>query len=400
MKQLNTVYSDIIIVGNGITSQFLALRLSKILGNRLAITIIDKEKNDSRTSEYVRSLSVSLSTVNLCKSMGIWELIEPHTHPIRKIIISHSVSDEEKRGFLNLDNRVNDEVASYIIDERVLRKVISEETAKFNNINLIHTNINDINLGDDLISIKAQDQILTSKLVVAGDGRKSIVKKLLKIKSISWDYNQTALSCLIKHKANNDNIAIENFLHTGPIALLPMGKCISSVIWSVQRDKIHEIKNICDSDLKLSIEKQFKSYIGEITAIDNSSFFELNFSIAQKLYVKRCAVMGDAAHSIHPLAGQGTNLGLRDIISLSDGIIEAVKYGLDIGSINNLQEYQRLRMPDILTSALAYDGINRLYSNSIVGLNPIKDLAISLAESIPIIKKNLVKGGSGLAIKS
>ena len=110
--------------------------------------------------------------------------------------------------------------------------------------------------------------------------------------------------------------------------------------------------------------------------------------------------MGDAAHSIHPLAGQGTNLGLRDIISLSDGIIEAVKYGLDIGSMNNLQEYQRLRMPDILTSALAYDGINRLYSNSIVGLNPIKDLAISLAESIPIIKKNLVKGGSGLAIKS
>mgnify|MGYP001246569677 CR=1 FL=1 len=400
MKQLNTVYSDIIIVGNGITSQFLALRLSKILGNRLAITIIDKEKNDSRTSEYVRSLSVSLSTVNLCKSMGIWELIEPHTHPIRKIIISHSVSDEEKRSFLNLDNRVNDEVASYIIDERVLRKVISEETAKFNNINLIHTNIDDINLGDDLISIKAQDQILTSKLVVAGDGRKSIVKKLLKIKSISWDYNQTALSCLIKHKANNDNIAIENFLHTGPIALLPMGKRISSVIWSVQRDKIHEIKNICDGDLKLSIEKQFKSYIGEITAIDNSSFFELNFSIAQKLYVKRCAVMGDAAHSIHPLAGQGTNLGLRDIISLSDGIIEAVKYGLDIGSINNLQEYQRLRMPDILTSALAYDGINRLYSNSIVGLNPIKDLAISLAESIPIIKKNLVKGGSGLAIKS
>ena len=112
-----------------------------------------------------------------------------------------------------------------------------------------------------------------------------------------------------------------------------------------------------------------------------------------------CCLIGDAAHSIHPLAGQGTNLGLRDIICLSDRIIEAFKYGLDVGSTSNLQEYQRKRMPDILTSALAYDGINRLYSNNISGLNPLKNFVINLADSTPILKKTLVRGGSGISIK-
>ena len=399
MTQLKSSHSDIIIVGNGITAQFFALRLSKILGGRIRITIIDKERKDSGLKEYVRALSLSLSTINLCKSLGVWKSIEPQTHPVSRIFISHSASNKEKRSFLNLDNRVNDEVASYIIDEKVFRKIVSEQTAKLSNIDVIYANIGDIKFETDQVSVKVQNQILTSKLLVAADGRKSIVKKQLNIKSVSWDYNQLALSCLIEHSKNNENIAVENFLQTGPIALLPMGKGTSSVIWSVNKDNIDQIKKISNSDLKLNIEKQFKNYIGEIIKLDNSGFFDLNFSVVQKLYFKRCAIIGDAAHSIHPLAGQGTNLGLRDIICLSDRIIEAFKYGLDIGSINNLQEYQRKRMPDILTSALAYDGINRLYSNNISGLNPLKDFVINLADSIPILKKTLVRGGSGISIK-
>ena len=399
MKQQKPSHSDIIIVGNGITSQFFALRLSKILGGRIRIIIIDKERKDSDLKEYVRALSLSLSTINLCKSLGIWKLIEPHTHPVSKIFISHSASNIEKQSFLNLDNRVNDEVASYIIDEKVLRKLVSEETAKLSNIDIIYANIGDIKLETDQVNLKVQNQILTSKLLVAADGRKSAVKKQLNIKSVSWDYNQLALSCLIEHSKNNENIAVENFLQTGPIALLPMGKGTSSVIWSMNRENIDQIKKISIGDLKLNIEKQFKNYIGEIIKLDNTGFFELNFSVVHKLYFKRCAIIGDAAHSIHPLAGQGTNLGLRDIICLSDRIIEAFKYGLDVGSTSNLQEYQRKRMPDILTSALAYDGINRLYSNNISGLNPLKNFVISLADSIPILKKTLVRGGSGISIK-
>ena len=399
MKQQNTSHSDVIIVGNGITSQFFALRLSKILGRRIRIKIIDKERKDADRIKYVRALSISLSTVNLCKSLGIWTLIEPHTHPIYKIFISHSESYEEKPSFLNLDNRVNDEVASYIIDEKVLRDIVSAETAKLSNIDLIYADVDDIKLETDLVSVKVQDQILTSKLLVAADGRKSTVKKQLNIKSVSWGYDQVALSCLIEHTKNNENIAVENFLHTGPIALLPMGKGTSSVIWSVNRDNVDEIEKISNGDSKLSIEKQFKNYIGEIIKLDNSGLFELNFSVVQKLYFKRCAIIGDAAHSIHPLAGQGTNLGLRDIICLSDKIVDAFKYGLDIGSTNNLQEYQRKRMPDILTSALAYDGINRLYSNNISSLNPLKDFVINFADSIPVLKKSLVRGGSGVSIR-
>ena len=188
-------------------------------------------------------------------------------HPINKIVISHSISDEKTTSFLNLDNRVNEEVASYIIDEAALREIIFQETSKLSNINLMHANISEVKLGSDQISVKVNDQILTSKLLVAGDGRKSIIKKLLNIKSVSWDYNQMALSCLIKHTKNNENIAVENFLPTGPIALLPIGNYHSSVIWSVNKNKIDEVKNISIGDLKLTIEEQFKNYTGKVLSL-------------------------------------------------------------------------------------------------------------------------------------
>ena len=151
MNQLNNNHSDIIIVGNGITSQFLALKLSKMLGNRIRLTIIDKQKEDNPSSEYVRALSISLSTVNLCKSLGIWELVKSKAHPINKIVISHSISDEKKTSFLNLDNRVNEEVASYVINETALREIIFQETSKLSNINLMHNNISEVKLGSDQI---------------------------------------------------------------------------------------------------------------------------------------------------------------------------------------------------------------------------------------------------------
>ena len=398
MKQITNSHSDIIIVGNGITSQFLALKLLDTLGDRIKLTIIDKKTKGSLNSKHARSLSISLSTVNLCKSLGIWELVEPYAHPIDKIIISRSEFGGETESTLNLHNRVNDEIASYIVDESKLRGIISKEISNFSNIDILHANLNKINLANNQVIINLDGQILTTKLLVAGDGRKSIVKDLLDIQSVSWDYNQIALSCLIKHKSSNDNVAVENFLNTGPVALLPIGKNKSSVIWSIKRDKSDYIKSITNDELKQRMEGQFGDYVGQIIDIENFSFFELNFSIVRNLYSERLAIIGDAAHSIHPLAGQGTNLGLRDVICLADKIIEAIKYGLDIGSINILDEYQRKRMPDILTSALAYDAINRLYSNDIKKLNILKDFAINFTENTPILKKNLVKGGSGVSL--
>ncbi len=398
MKQITNSHSDIIIVGNGITSQFLALKLLDTLGDRIKLTIIDKKTKSSLNSKHARSLSISLSTVNLCKSLGIWELVEPYAHPIDKIIISRSEFGGETESTLNLHNRVNDEIASYIVDESKLRGIISKEISNFSNIDILHANLNKINLANNQVIINLDGQILTTKLLVAGDGRKSIVKDLLDIQSVSWDYNQIALSCLIKHKSSNDNVAVENFLNTGPVALLPIGKNKSSVIWSIKRDKSDYIKSITNDELKQRMEGQFGDYVGQIIDIENFSFFELNFSIVRNLYSERLAIIGDAAHSIHPLAGQGTNLGLRDVICLADKIIEAIKYGLDIGSINILDEYQRKRMPDILTSALAYDAINRLYSNDIKKLNILKDFAINFTENTPILKKNLVKGGSGVSL--
>ena len=393
MNKKKSISSDIIVMGNGITSQFFSLVLSKTIGERIKISQIDKE---IKSQDYVRALSISLSTVNICKALDIWSLIEPHCYPVKKIIVTHKAIHEESKGsILEFDNHIDHNIASYIINESDLRNILSQQIIKYKNIELFETEINSLEIDNQSATISSDRYDFSSKLIVAGDGRSSIIKKILGIKSITWDYDQTALSCLIKHSKKNNNIAIENFLNSGPIAILPFGDYQSSLIWSGSRSFMNNLKKADIDQLLEEVQTQTKDYIGEISSIENIGYFDLNFSIIRKLIDKRVAFIGDAAHSVHPLAGQGTNIGLRDVAYLSENIIDSIKYGLDFSDKNALQEYERKRMPDIVTSAMTFDAINRLYSNNIRAIEPLKDFAINFVSKVPTLKKSFVEEGAG-----
>ena len=392
MNKKKSISSDIIVMGNGITSQFFSLVLSKTLGDRIKISQIDKE---IKSQDYVRALSISLSTVNICKALDIWSLIEPYCYPVKKIIVTHKGKQESKSSILKFDNHIDQNIASYIINESDLRKILSQQIEKYKTIELFETEINSLDINNESASISSNQYDFTSKLIVAGDGRGSIVKKILGIKSISWDYDQTALSCLITHSKKNDNIAIENFLNTGPIAILPFGDYQSSLVWSGTKNFMNNLNQLDRNKLLEEVQIQTRDYIGEISKVENIGFFDLNFSIIRRLIDTRVAFIGDAAHSVHPLAGQGTNIGLRDVAYLSENIIDSIKYGLDFSNKNVLQEYERKRMPDIVTSAMTFDAINRLYSNNIQAIEPLKDFAINFVSKIPKLKKSFVEEGAG-----
>ena len=392
MNKKRSVLSDIIVMGNGITSQFFSLILSKTLGDRIKISQIDKE---IKSQDYVRALSISLSTVNMCRALDIWNLIEPYCYPVKKIMVAHKGNHKSQGSTLEFDNQINQNIASYIINESDLRKILSQQIVKYKNIELFETEINSLNINNESAIISSDRYDFSSKLIVAGDGRSSIIKKILGIKSITWDYDQTALSCLITHTKKNDNIAIENFLNTGPIAILPFGDYQSSLIWSGSRSFMNNLKKVDRNKLIEEVQTQTRDYIGEISKIENIGYFDLNFSIIRKLIDKRVAFIGDAAHSVHPLAGQGTNIGLRDVAYLSENIIDSIKYGLDFSEKNALQKYERNRMPDIVTSAMTFDLINRLYSNNVRAIEPLKDFAINFVSKIPKLKKNFVEEGAG-----
>tara|TARA_E500000081_G_scaffold151144_1_gene180927 strand:- start:1093 stop:2316 length:1224 start_codon:yes stop_codon:yes gene_type:complete len=392
MNKKKSISSDIIVMGNGITSQFFSLVLSKTLGDRIKISQIDKE---IKSQDYVRALSISLSTVNMCKALDIWSLIEPYCYPVKKIIVTHKGKQESKSGILEFDNHIDQNIASYIINESDLRKILSQQIEKYKTIELFETEINSLDINNESALISSNQYDFSSKLIVAGDGRRSIVKKILGIKSISWDYDQTALSCLITHSKKNDNIAIENFLNTGPIAILPFGDYQSSLVWSGTKNFMNNLNQLDRNKLLEEVQMQTRDYIGKISKIENIGFFDLNFSIIRRLIDTRVAFIGDAAHSVHPLAGQGTNIGLRDVAYLSENIIDSIKYGLDFSNKNVLQGYERKRMPDIITSAMTFDAINRLYSNNIQAIEPLKDFAINFVSKIPKLKKSFVEEGAG-----
>jgi len=392
MNKKKSISSDIIVMGNGITSQFFSLVLSKTLGDRIKISQIDKE---IKSQDYVRALSISLSTVNMCKALDIWSLIEPYCYPVKKIIVTHKGKQESKSSILEFDNHIDQNIASYIINESDLRKILSQQIEKYKTIELFETEINSLDINNESALISSNQYDFSSKLIVAGDGRRSIVKKILGIKSISWDYDQTALSCLITHSKKNDNIAIENFLNTGPIAILPFGDYQSSLVWSGTKNFMNNLNQLDRNKLLEEVQMQTRDYIGKISKIENIGFFDLNFSIIRRLIDTRVAFIGDAAHSVHPLAGQGTNIGLRDVAYLSENIIDSIKYGLDFSNKNVLQVYERKRMPDIVTSAMTFDAINRLYSNNIQAIEPLKDFAINFVSKIPKLKKSFVEEGAG-----
>lgn len=392
MNKKKSISSDIIVMGNGITSQFFSLVLSKTLGDRIKISQIDKE---IKSHDYVRALSISLSTVNICKALDVWNLIEPYCYPVKKIIVTHKGKHESKGSILEFDNHIDQNIASYIINESDLRKTLSKQIKKYKNIELFETEINSLDINNQIATISSDQYDFLSKLIVAGDGRSSIIKKILGTKSISWDYDQTALSCLITHSKKNNNIAIENFLNTGPIAILPFGDYQSSLIWSGSRSFINNLKKADRNKLIEEVQAQTRDYIGEISEIENIGYFDLNFSIIRKLIDKRVAFIGDAAHSVHPLAGQGTNIGLRDVAYLSENIIDSIKYGLDFSDKNTLQKYERNRMSDIITSAMTFDLINRLYSNNVRVIEPLKDFAINFVSKVPKLKNNFVEEGAG-----
>ncbi|MDG2187164.1 MAG: FAD-dependent monooxygenase [Hyphomicrobiales bacterium] len=396
MQHENNIISDLLIVGNGITSQFLSLALLKSLGNNIKINVINRDITENYAEEYVRALSISLSTVNICKALGIWDKVKQYCYPVERIDVSNPSQSGPKKGYLQFDNRINDQLASYIINERKLRDIVAEELSQFNNLTIFNEDIKDISIDQNQAKLFVKNKKFIAKLLIAADGRKSIVRDILGIKAISWDYKQTALSCVVNHSKSNTKTAIEMFLDTGPFAILPLDEKTSSIIWSSDNDIMNEIKNLNSESLIEELNKRFDNSKGKILKIDNIGYFNLYFSITRKIIDHRLVLVGDSAHVVHPLAGQGINIGLRDVAQISEIIVDSIKYGLDFGSINILEEYQRSRMGDIISSALIYDGINKLYSNNIKPLEPLKSFAIRFVDKIPLVKKNLVEEASGI----
>ena len=387
-KKLNF---DCIVIGGGLSGLTATLALSKI---GLSVAIIDKTslKMVKKNEGDQRTTAVSASGKKIFEALDVWDSLKEDAEPILDIV----VSEKGKRGHLNFDHQtVGNEPMGHILENINLKNSLISSIRSQKNIQLLPFKaLNNFFSDTGAVTIDLNDGTsYEAALLVAADGRNSAGRRIAKIKSTNIDYNQSSIVFTVSHEKPHKGTAYEQFTTGGPIAFLPMRGNQSSVVWSEDTEVIKSLMQLDDKDFAAAASYRLNDCLGKMTIIGQRKIFPLKLNYADTIIANRFAMVGDAAHGLHPIAGQGFNLGLRDIANLTEEISKARRLGLDIGSFETLRSYQAARSFDNFSLVAATDGLNRLFTNNnkivrfvrssgldaINTMNPLKNLFMRLA---------------------
>jgi 2-octaprenyl-6-methoxyphenol hydroxylase len=236
---------------------------------------------------------------------------------------------------------------------------------------------------------------LDSRLLVAADGVRSKLRDLAGIQTVGWDYGQSGIVVTVGHERPHNGRAEEHFLPAGPFAILPLKGNRSSLVWTETRANAERILKASPERFQEELESRFGHHLGELTVLDKPRAFPLGLKLARAFVKPRFALAGDAAHGIHPIAGQGLNLGFRDVAALAETIVEAHRLGLDPGSLAVLRRYERWRRFDTFEMGAVTDGLNRLFSNDNPALRIVRDVGLGLVDRLPGLKRMFIREAAG-----
>ncbi|MEM9031803.1 MAG: FAD-dependent monooxygenase, partial [Pseudomonadota bacterium] len=287
----------------------------------------------------------------------------------------------------------------HMVEDRNLRVTLGRALADNRHIKAFHGQ----GVADQVVGSSSVRAVLTdgseleAQLLIGCDGPTSPSAARAGIRRVGWRYDQTALVCAISHEKPHGGCAHQHFLPSGPLAILPLPGDCSSIVWTERRDAAHEIAQRDEAGYLDALRPRFGSFLGDIKLLGARYCYPLELSIAERMVAARLALVGDAAHRVHPIAGQGLNAGLKDVAALAEVLCNARRRGEDIGSNQVLARYQRWRRFDVAALALATDGFNRLFSND----NPItrlgRDLGLGLVGALPHLRRGLIREAAGLS---
>jgi 2-octaprenyl-6-methoxyphenol hydroxylase len=242
----------------------------------------------------------------------------------------------------------------------------------------------------------ADGSSLSARLLVAADGARSHIRELAGIATHGWGYGQSAIATTVEHERDHHGRAIEHFLPPGPFAILPLKGRRSSIVWTEDTHEAERIAALPDDDFHAELERRFGLELGEIEAVGRRGVYPVALSVARSFVAERIALVGDAAHVIHPIAGQGLNMGLKDVAALAEVVVDAVRLGLDPGAAATLDRYQRWRRFDTMAMGVATDGLNRLFSNRSNVMRLFRDVGLGLVDRLPALKRTFIREAAGL----
>jgi 2-octaprenyl-6-methoxyphenol hydroxylase len=385
---------ELIIIGGGPVGAVLGLALAQA---DLAVAVIDHEDPNAVLVPQFdgRALSVALTAQRAMAAVGLWPLVEPHAAAIEHI----RVADGSFPATLHYHHQeIGPEPFGWIVESEGLRRAVAARLgAQPNLTRLAPMRVAGIERGEGKVTVTLDDgETLTAPLIVGADGRRSMVRDSAGIGVKTRDYHQVAIVCTVAHEKPHHNVAHEHFLPAGPFAILPLPRNRSGIVWTERAHLAPAIMKEGDAGFLAELRARFGDFLGAIS-LDGPRFAHpLSFQLADAYWVPRLALVGDAAHAMHPVAGQGMNMGLRDASALAERIVEARRLGLDLGGTEVLERYARWRRFDNLLMLGMTDGLVRLFSNDIGPVKLARDIGLAAVNRMPMAKRLFTRHAMGL----
>ena len=394
-----TFDSDLIIIGGGLNGPALALAAAQ---GGLSSTVIDALPLASRKAPDFdgRCYALALASQRLLAATGLWDGLADNAQPMLEIKVTDGRAGEGPSPFfMHFDHaEIEEGPMGYLVEDRYLRRAFLDAMESEPLIKLRHSETvvtQDTSPLGASVTL-ASGETLSGRILIGSDGRRSGTAERAKIKRTGWNYGQTALVCAIEHDKPHGGIAHQFFMPSGPLAILPLTGNRSSIVWSETEANAQRIHALPDADYLDALRPAFGDFLGDITLAGARFTYPLNLTIANRFIDERLALIGDAAHGVHPIAGQGLNAGLRDVAALAEVMILAQRRGEDIASPLVLERYQQWRRFDTATLAIATDTFNKLFSNDNPLLRIGRDLGMGLVNAVPGLRRSFIREAAGL----
>jgi 2-octaprenyl-6-methoxyphenol hydroxylase len=389
---------DILIAGGGVAGLALALALKQTAGDALAVALHDPAfGRKPQSGGATRAYAIAAGARRMLETLGVWSGIEPTAQALTAMDITDSPLEEPIRPlFLSFDGEIAPgEAFAHMVEEGPLLSALKAACVTAGVI-LSAQPITGFDADVDGVTAKSADgTVIPARLLVAADGARSRLRELAGISFYGWTYDQSAIVGAIRHEREHGGRAIEHFLPSGPFALLPLKGNRSSIVWTERKADAAAILRRDPDTLAIMIEKRFGLELGAIQLEGSLHALPLSLGLARSFIGERLALLGDAAHVIHPIAGQGLNLGLKDAAALAEAIIDQLRLGLDPGAPEALEAYQASRRFDTAQMAVTTDILNRLFSNDVGPLRMLRDMGLGIVNRLPGVKNFFIAQAAG-----
>jgi 2-octaprenyl-6-methoxyphenol hydroxylase len=418
LSQDDTSRIDMLIGGAGFAGLALAIAVRQALGPSFEIAVVDpalgRKPADARASAIVAAARRLLETI------GVWAAVADQAQPILDMRVTDSrLGDAVRPVFLTFDGEVEPgEPFAHMVENAPLLAALVAR-AKAVGVVLRPAAVTDFDVsspppergrtlspspfqgeGQELRVQLSDGDTFAARLLVAADGARSKIRERAGIATRGWSYLQSSIVTTVAHERDHGGRAEEHFLPAGPFAILPLKRAAaghrSSIVWTEDARAADRIVALADAEFHTELERRFGLHLGEIAAVGPRRAFPLGFFVAREFVAGRIALIGDAAHVIHPIAGQGLNMGLKDAAALAEVIVDAARLGLDPGGGAVLERYQRWRRFDTMAMGAATDGLNRLFSNQSDVLRVLRDVGLGLVDRLPALKHLFISEAAGL----